>query len=155
MNRIIIAVVLFLITVIKCFSQELEDKRIKIIKDFLYTLSTKKTNSDVILQYCTVDNYFKNDTIRKIADEWIEHVKSATKNKETFIIRKYDLRRGKIEFGLVNITTRQVESIIPDDIYEFLSDNKPGILYLYFNSSNKIISFSAFNINNKVAFIPY
>lgn len=155
MNKNIIIGMLFFLTAVKCFCQEATDERIRIIEDFLNTLNTKKTNSDVILQYCNHDYYFKNDTIRKIADDWIDHVRMSSKNKETFIIRKYDSLQGNIEFGFTNITTGQIESIKPIDIYEFLSDNKSGILYLYFNSKNKIISFSAFRLKNRVAFIPY
>lgn len=146
---------LLLLSLTKCFSQEPKDEKIRIIEDLLNTLNTKKTNSDVITLYCIHDYYFKNDTIRKIADSWIDHVRMSSKNKETFIIRKYDPEQSNIEFGLTDIATGQVESIKPTGIYEFLSDNTKGILYLYFHANNKIISFSAFNLNNRVAFIPY
>jgi hypothetical protein len=126
-----------------------------LIQGFLTALKNEsKTNFEIMEEYTACNYYRTNDTIKIIADQWLQHIRASMNNSNLFV-RKHNQLNKAIQFGLVKVSSSEIQLIDQDNIYEFLTDVNPNVLYIYVNPNVKIESFGGFEINSRVGLISF
>lgn len=129
------------------------DWNIEIINEFIRNLNGTRSNLEIMKQFVHCNDYFTSDKLKVIADDWLDYLRLDLEKNNSFSVSKYNQDRG-IEFGITSVRSEKIEIIDPNDIYEVRIGDSSSVLYIYIKN-NKIISFTGFEIGNKVGMIAF
>ncbi len=135
------------------FSQEAKDTNIIAIEKFFKSIKAGQTNREIMITHCSHQDYLTNDTIKNIADGWIDHLRTGS-SLDKVIVKQYQNGPNSILFGITSINEKNVSIIDKNKVYAVSIDSSPNAIYFYLDS-NKILSFGGFVIDNKLEFVKY
>jgi hypothetical protein len=168
-TRLSIAIISLLLVSHFTFAQKnAKETRLKIVHQFndIFSKGTL-SNEEFMKKYVVEGNYFKSDSVKKVADEWMNFIRKGYSKAEKSKIRilKYSEHENEFRVSDQNIgeplaTLRKLEITVSaksrienrvniDDLYV------SGGLFILFNEENKIVSFAGITIGYYVGLIQF
>lgn len=163
------------------FSQDkIEDERMGLTLEFLMAFRKDiLTNEQVMEKFVVEGNYFKNDSVRRVADRWMNDLRRDFKRpiEEGIRVLKYSEHADefavsdaspigspgsqlKMKFTLA-ISKNDKRKVPIDDLYAieftFYSGFKKevGSVFVLYNNENKIISFAGMTIADHTSLVQF
>ena len=184
-KRLTFITLLFLLLVsVRSFSQDkVKDQRLQLAREFLIAVREGVlTNGQIVKKYAVQGNYFTIDSIKVMADGWLNDLRRDLKrpNEKDIIVLKFienekefvetnsrtvkqsSAATNRMKFTLVSPTDPKKRSIEVGDLYGVnftfrTEDNvsEEGSLFILFNDENKIMSFAGLSIGNQTTLIQF
>lgn len=167
--KLSVAIISFLLVSYFTFAQKsTKENRLKIVNQFNNVFSEGTlSNEEFMKKYVVEGNYFKSDSVKKVADEWMNFIRKGYSKAEKSKIRilKYSEHENEFcvsdqDIGEPLATMRKLEITVNaksgienrvniDDLYV------SGALLILFNEENKIVSFASVKIGYHVGLIQF
>lgn len=170
MNRISLIVPLLIAFSITSNAQKNAEKRLSLAKEFVEAfIEPRLSNVHIMQKYVDSGNYFKVDSIRQLADRWMDHQRNnmRTVKREDMEVLEY-LRHEKEFMEMDNPPGKPLSPpalqklkfslgtseghdlyVDLDDLY-VVTENSKAIMFILFNEDDKIITFSGLRFDSQV-----
>lgn len=185
-NRLNVTIALILLANFSSFAQaKLDSVRFKLVRQYIQVFKYNTHSNEEFMRAYTVDgNYFKLDSIKKIADFCMDDVRRCLTetDEQDIVILKYtdnltkfsvsdhpigevEAKMRTLEFNLYRFDSESKEIIEEkidiNDLYviettsRIGSATQVGKLFILFTEKDKILSFVDFRMNHYVSFMQF